>query len=250
MAKERYINTRFWDDEYIIELNPSEKLLFLYLLTNPLTNISGIYEITLKRMTFDTGFKNAMINKILDRFATDKKIIFKNGWIAIKNFIKYQKINPKIQVGIDNALAVAPQELTKWIKNGQNIDYDSLSKPLNYLNTNINTNKNINIQKKAYAENVLLKEIEYKKLVEKYGESPTRRLIEKLDNAKGSKGYKYNSDYRAILNWVIDALGIKEIPKAKPPPKPIGKPDPKQQEQVAGMLEGLSKKLTIKNGKC
>jgi len=27
-------------------------------------------------------------------------------------------------------------------------------------------------------------------------------MIDKLDNAKGSKGYKYKSDYRAILNWV------------------------------------------------
>ena len=41
--KHRYIKTKFWDDSYIIELNPHEKLLFLYLITNPLTNIAGVY---------------------------------------------------------------------------------------------------------------------------------------------------------------------------------------------------------------
>ena len=35
MAKQRYINTKFWRDSYIEDLDPIEKLLFLYLLSNP-----------------------------------------------------------------------------------------------------------------------------------------------------------------------------------------------------------------------
>ena len=31
----------------------------------------------------------------------------------------------------------------------------------------------------------------------------TKRMIEILDNYKGSSGKKYSSDYRAILNWVV-----------------------------------------------
>ncbi len=57
--------------------------------------------------------------------------------------------------------------------------------------------------KTAYAENVKMTEAEYNKLVDAYGEDGTKRLIEILDNAKGAKGYKYKSDYRAILNWVV-----------------------------------------------
>ena len=34
MSKKRWINTKFWDDEYITELESIEKLLFLYFLTN------------------------------------------------------------------------------------------------------------------------------------------------------------------------------------------------------------------------
>lgn len=57
-----------------------------------------------------------------------------------------------------------------------------------------------------YAEFVHLTEAEHEKLVEKFGEKVTEALIEKLDNAKGAKGYTYKSDYRAILNWVVDEL--------------------------------------------
>jgi hypothetical protein len=57
MAKQRVVNTRFWDDDYIMELGPTEKLVFLYVLTNPLTDLCGAYQITLKRISFDTGLR-------------------------------------------------------------------------------------------------------------------------------------------------------------------------------------------------
>ena len=37
MAKTRIINTRFWIDDYTSNLDPIEKLLFLYFLTNTAT---------------------------------------------------------------------------------------------------------------------------------------------------------------------------------------------------------------------
>jgi len=66
--------------------------------------------------------------------------------------------------------------------------------------TTINPN---NIKKKNYAENVLLSEAEYQKLIEENGQEKTTWMIEKLNNAKGAKGYTYKSDYRAILTWVV-----------------------------------------------
>ena len=62
------------------------------------------------------------------------------------------------------------------------------------------------VEKTRYAENVSMTDDEYQKLIDKYGESDTARLIEILDNYKGSSGKSYKSDYRAILNWVVDRL--------------------------------------------
>jgi len=123
MSKERYLNTKFWDDSYIIKRDPIEKLLFIYLLTNPLTNIIGIYEISIDRIAFDTGIEQEMVLKILKRFEKDLKIKYKGGYIALKNFTKHQKNNPKINRGIEILIKEVPQDLVKWV----DIDYDRLS---------------------------------------------------------------------------------------------------------------------------
>ena len=59
-------------------------------------------------------------------------------------------------------------------------------------------------KKYKYAEFVSLTRDEYAKLCAQYSEDVAKRLIEILDNYKGSKGKRYTSDYRAILSWVVD----------------------------------------------
>lgn len=61
-------------------------------------------------------------------------------------------------------------------------------------------------EKKHYAEFVTMTEDEYEKLVKAHGEEKTKLFIQCLDNYKGSSGKTYASDYRAILNWVIDRV--------------------------------------------
>ncbi len=151
MAKKRIIDTRFWDDGYVQKLDPSEKLLFLYYLTNSLTNIAGIYEIGLKRMALDTGLDEEMIKIILKRFEKDKKIFYIDEWIYIRNYLKYQETSsPKIKKGIQLALKDIPKRILAKIKeNGYPID--TLSIPyiypmdtLSYSNSNSNSNSNPN----------------------------------------------------------------------------------------------------------
>lgn len=69
--------------------------------------------------------------------------------------------------------------------------------------------------KKKYAEFVSMTEEEYKKLVEQHGEQATKQMIEILDNYKGASGKTYESDYRAILSWVVKRYQ-EEKSKAKP----------------------------------
>ena len=130
------IDTRFWIDDYVSNLDPSEKLLFLYFLTNPYTDICGVYEIPLKHVALETGLDKEMVIKIVDRFSRDNKIFYENGWVAIKNFAKHQQNNPKVAKGIEIGLSKAPKELLDRLS----IDYDSLS----HLNLNSNSNSNPN----------------------------------------------------------------------------------------------------------
>ena len=54
MAKQRVVKTSFWSDSYIIDLSPTEKLLYLYLFTNDFIDLCGIYELGRRRMVFET----------------------------------------------------------------------------------------------------------------------------------------------------------------------------------------------------
>lgn len=66
-------------------------------------------------------------------------------------------------------------------------------------------------EKIHFAEFVSMTNAEFEKLVSTYGKDFADQCIKKLDNYKGSSGKDYKSDYRAILNWVVE-----EIKKGQP----------------------------------
>ena len=105
-SKNRYISTGFWDDAWVQSLDPSEKFVYLYLLTNPLTNIAGIYEITIRRIVFDTGYNSDTILHILDKFEKAGKVCAKDDLIVLVNWPKHQKVseNDNNRKGIDDIL--------------------------------------------------------------------------------------------------------------------------------------------------
>ena len=128
MSKYRSVNTHFWDDTYTLSLDPTEKLIFLYLLTNPLTNISGIYEISLRRMANDTGIDKDMIAGIFTRFEKDKRVLYIDGYICLINFIKNQVLNPSVVEGIKRELNSIPTNVldrvwTVWEQDGDSLSY-------------------------------------------------------------------------------------------------------------------------------
>lgn len=148
MSKNRYINTKFWDDAYIMNLDPIEKLLFLYFLTNPLTNIIGVYEIQLKRVAFDTGIDKEMVLKIIERFSADSKIFYEENHIILPNMIRHQNQgSDKVKIGMKNQIQQLPENIKKcFYKHVKGID------TLSYLNYNYNSNINLNSNSNIKAE--------------------------------------------------------------------------------------------------
>ena len=196
------VNTRFWDDDYTSNLDPIEKLLFLYFLTNTSTNICGVYEIPLKKIANETGIDKEMVLKIIQRFTKDLKIFYRDGWLVVRNFIKHQnQRSPKIQRGIEIELENAPEHIRNLLEL-KGID------TLSHTNTNTNTNTNekvdsekIKKDKFGEFEKVLLTSEEYSKLLERFGEKNTNMLIFELDTYIASSGKRYSSHYATLLNW-------------------------------------------------
>lgn len=92
MAKRRYVSDSFWSDTWIENLDPLEKYLYLYLITNQLVSVCWIYEIQTKRMAYETGIDKEMILKMLGRFQEEWKVYYKDWLIFIVNFVKNQSV--------------------------------------------------------------------------------------------------------------------------------------------------------------
>lgn len=105
MAEYRTVKMSFWIDPYTEDLEPSEKLLYLYLFTCPHTNNLGLLEVSVKRIAFESGLDRGAVQAALDRLEVDGKIIVDGSEIWISRFIKNQtSTSEKIIQGLRNLL--------------------------------------------------------------------------------------------------------------------------------------------------
>lgn len=223
MAKHRYVKDSFWTDPYVEKLSPDYKLVFLYLLTNPLSNISGVFEIRLKRIAYETGYDIEVIENILKKFSQDNKIIQVKDWIILVNHLKHQYLGSKTAEGINRIIEEVPEEVKNLFKkqsfsseNSDTYEVFCLKKdalggyPIQGVSklpySQVKLSK-VELSKNKYGEfqKVLLTEEEHEKLIGKIGEKNTNLLIMELDGyiqSLGKKGeMKYKDHYATIGNW-------------------------------------------------
>jgi hypothetical protein len=171
-----------------------------------------------------TRFNKELITVERGSFPTSERdLAEKWGWSKTKarNFLKLLENDEMIIQKADNKKTIIKvlnysvyQELEnhkKTTERPQKDQQETSEEPLLYKKNDKNDkndkNKDKNIKKEnpkvQYAEFVTMTNDEYEKLLATYGETVTKRMIEILDNYKGSSGKKYSSDYRAILNWVV-----------------------------------------------
>jgi hypothetical protein len=138
-TKQRYISTSFWDDAWVCSLRPLEKMVYLYLLTNPLTNIAGVYKIMDRRICFDTGISGKELIDIMKKFEEAGKAFRMDEYIVIPSSPKHQKLDsaPKLKEGVIQILMdIGPEYLVKLGKYRYRFDlkavFDRLSIPYPY----------------------------------------------------------------------------------------------------------------------
>ena len=68
MATYRTVHLSFWTDPKVDDdFTPEDKYFYLYLLTNPHTNLCGCYEISMKQMVRETGYSIDTVERLLNR---------------------------------------------------------------------------------------------------------------------------------------------------------------------------------------
>lgn len=109
MANYRQIHVSIWKDCWFLDLEPQEKLLFIYLFSNSETSMAGIYKIPFKVICFETGLSGEFVQTAIDSFTEDGKMMYEDGVIWIKNMMKFHSSkSPKVQTRIDNDLKNIP----------------------------------------------------------------------------------------------------------------------------------------------
>ena len=103
MAK-RSFNDNFWGDPFVQKIDKDAKLLFLYLWTNKRCNSAGLYEITLKTISFETGLSENVIPSLFEKLK--EKVVWnqKDNMVWVKNFLKNQPQSPQFLKSVSDCL--------------------------------------------------------------------------------------------------------------------------------------------------
>jgi len=130
MATYRQVYISFWQDSYILDLDPEGKLLFIYLLTNTKTTQCGIYELPMKVMQFETGLDKNTIEQYLQKFEADGKILYlkETSEVFMVNWLKYNNIDsPKVKACIRKELMQVKNKslLIAFLKTAKQLGYST-----------------------------------------------------------------------------------------------------------------------------
>lgn len=139
MSKHRVVKSDFWIDDYFEEESIKEKYFFLYLLTNPETNILGIYRTTIKRICFETGLTKPEVTSFLEKWAKMDKVYFIESYILMVNFQKHNLPSGTMKRGIEKLILNLPFEITSFILLKESNIYNRLS--IGYLDSIHRANK-------------------------------------------------------------------------------------------------------------
>lgn len=208
-------------------------LLFIYLLCEIYKN--GYYIIfnddllyvIMADLNMSEEKTRQIINFLLERSLFNDKLFKSDKVLTAKSIQRrYQEARKgaKRDIEVEEKFWVLEKaETLSFIKmrpvecNSANNSYKSKNNPCNSENNSIKESKEkkskVKESKEEYAPHVFLSKTDYQFLIDNYGETAAKRMIEILNDYKEAKGVKYESDIAAIRKWVISAYQEEQTKK-------------------------------------
>lgn len=248
MAIYRNVQMAFWSDTKIADdFTAKEKYLYLYLLTNPHSNLCGCYEISIGQMALETAIEKKEITELITRLQDAHKVILfskDTKEVLLLNHHKYnwtssEKFRKPLEKEINSVKNEGFKAYLLDLFNG----IDTVSIPYQYSSdTTVSVSvsvtdtvtdaisvsdtekekrkknkKEYEEPKESYGElgNVKLTIKEYDRLLNDYGYELTHKAIDYLDGYIADKKYKSADNNRALRRWVFDAVKEQEQKRAR-----------------------------------
>lgn len=109
MSLYRPISTQFWTDSKVVDTyTPDDKFFWLYLLSNPQTNLIGCYQLPFSLVAFQMGWAKEKVYEYIVRFCEVHKVIGYNEEtqeIIVFNWSRYNWTkSPKLLISVGNQL--------------------------------------------------------------------------------------------------------------------------------------------------
>lgn len=93
MAYYRNVAISFWTDSKVVDdFTPEDKYFYLYLFTNPHTNLSGCYELSFTQASNELGYTKETVERLVKRFIQVHRVIdycYVNKEILLINWCRY-----------------------------------------------------------------------------------------------------------------------------------------------------------------
>ena len=115
MAFYRTVSLSFWTDSKVIDdFTPEDRYFFMYLITNPYTNLCGCYELSIKQAVNETGYSAETIKNLLERFSKVHNVIrysAETKEVLILNWHKYNwTTSEKFRTSLEKKIALVKSE--------------------------------------------------------------------------------------------------------------------------------------------
>jgi len=208
--KTRIIQTRFWDDEFVTESDIYTQHLYIYLLTSQYVNICGIFQLSPRKVQFETKLTDKQYQVASDNLSINKEAFFFKGWVFLVNAEKNNKYrnSPQNEKCYQDELSRIPLDVSEFFDTSINSSMDS-SIHTNH-NPKIINHKSEIINKKEVKTLEDINEEDLLEISESY-KVPLPIVRNSLDSLKNyclAKGRVYR-DYKAALRNFVKSDAIK-----------------------------------------
>ena len=191
MANYRNISMNFWTDSKVVDdFTPEDKYIYLYVMTNPHTNLCGCYEISIRQIANETGYNTDSVERLLKRldhphdviryYAPTKELLVLN-WYRY-NWTASEKINKPLLAEIQK---VKCDSFRQYLADRYN-ERDNIGAPYDPAGDAPEPK----IERHKYGEYgwVRLSDDEFARLLTELGDEELQRCITYVDESAQSNG--------------------------------------------------------------